>query len=80
MSHRQGHPEVVKEEKAATVRASKGSAMDLREKVVKALAEQVAPAIRKDLAVRAVLKDRTVVARKRCCNRLCRWMRTAMEH
>jgi hypothetical protein len=76
----------VREEKAVTVRASKAMATDLREKVVRASADQVAPTDRKGLPDRkgipatAVLKDRMTAAPKQCCNRSCRWMRTAMEH
>jgi hypothetical protein len=55
-------------------------AMDRREKVVKVSADQVAPTDRKGFPDRAVLKDRMAAARRQCCNRSCRWMRTAMEH
>jgi hypothetical protein len=80
MSPRLVHLVAVREEKVATVRRSKGTAMDLREKVVKASVVLVAPAVRKGLPVRAVLKDRTVAIRKPCCSRLCHSMRTATEH
>jgi hypothetical protein len=86
MSPRQVLLVAVRAEKAGTVRASKAMAMDLKEKEAKASADRVATAVRKGLPdrkgfpARAVLKDRMAAARKQCCNRSCRWMRTAMEH
>jgi hypothetical protein len=86
MSPRQVHQVAVREEKAVTVRASKAMAMDLREKVVRASVARAVPVVRKGhpdrkgFPARAVLKDRMAAARKRCCNKSCRWMQTVMEH
>jgi hypothetical protein len=75
------HPAAVRVERAAVVRASKVTAMDLREKLVKVSVDQAAPVDRKVLLVRAVLPNNTamVAVRKGCCSKSCHWTQTATE-
>ena len=76
------HPTAVRVERVAVVRASKVTAMILREMVVKVSADQAASVDKKGLLVRAVLQDNTamVAVRKGCCSKSCHWTQTATEH